>query len=346
MVGSTSGLVGTTPPAALCFLTGCYYDSVASLQSSSALGSAESTVQLQSGTLPIGFDTSIWIATAGQYPKLKWQTVSASLPTPLTFGARAGGDSSTPADPSAQTALDQVRHPFGPFSFVNLTVANGTQQVPYMTEPSKPAITTPTAQQYNTGSAAATFPVSVGQYDIGGVQISLSFPIFNQHDQNVENKNTACLSTVYAMLADSVEIANANKTGTSPTLTYAEDYINSDGYATPNPRTGTNIVRDNPNQPLMSADGTGVNMAAFNSDLKSITFPSIIGGSANFSGGQEAHFMLAVGLDSSGLIIANDPWTGKQVKISTDTGNVVDNGYNLPSFTANGFVVVKIGEML
>jgi hypothetical protein len=59
--------------------------------------------------------------------------------------------------------------------------------------------------------------------------------------------------------------------------------------------------------------------------------PVLIGGSINSSsapGGTESHWMLGVGTstDSKGstAIVANDPWSGTQVKVDPSTGKVVD----------------------
>jgi len=52
-------------------ITNSYWDTQTTNQSSSDGGTPQTTAQLQSGTLPAGFDPSIWSATPGQNPKLK-----------------------------------------------------------------------------------------------------------------------------------------------------------------------------------------------------------------------------------------------------------------------------------
>jgi hypothetical protein len=64
-----------------------------------------------------------------------------------------------------------------------------------------------------------------------------------------------------------------------------------------------------------------------------------------FSGG--THFMLATlfTLDTHGVVtavVANDPWTGKQVRIDPRTKHVVSPGFPLTDFTVNGFQTVTI----
>lgn len=77
--------------------------------------------------------------------------------------------------------------------------------------------------------------------------------------------------------------------------------------------------------PRLNAIGTNGQLAVFQA-LQ--TGPVLIGGSIKSSSGPEAHWMLGVGTatDSKGsaAIVANDPWSGTQVKIDPTTGKVVD----------------------
>lgn len=61
-----------------------YWDTQASFQSSSDGGGSQTTQQLQSGTLPSGFDSSIWTASAGTYPHLIGQTMPGLRFVPVT----------------------------------------------------------------------------------------------------------------------------------------------------------------------------------------------------------------------------------------------------------------------
>ncbi len=67
--GSTNvgGLVSGSGTA----VTNAYWDTQATGQATSSGGTGETTAQLQSGTLPTGFSSTIWTATSGHYPKLK-----------------------------------------------------------------------------------------------------------------------------------------------------------------------------------------------------------------------------------------------------------------------------------
>jgi len=92
-IGSVSGDAGSTNGGLIGYLNGTltysYWNAATSGQSV-AVGAASSetisnvsnltTAQFQSGSLPAGFDPSVWIATVGQYPTLK-QSVAVNSPT-------------------------------------------------------------------------------------------------------------------------------------------------------------------------------------------------------------------------------------------------------------------------
>jgi hypothetical protein len=63
------GLVGLN----LGTVTTSYWDTQTTKQSTSAGGIGLTTAQFQSGTLPTGFDPTVWVAAQGQYPQLQWQ---------------------------------------------------------------------------------------------------------------------------------------------------------------------------------------------------------------------------------------------------------------------------------
>jgi uncharacterized protein (TIGR03437 family) len=64
----SGGLVGCSTSGA----TSSYWDTQTSFQSASAGGTGETDAQLTSGTLPVGFDPTVWAATSGNYPYLIW----------------------------------------------------------------------------------------------------------------------------------------------------------------------------------------------------------------------------------------------------------------------------------
>lgn len=71
--GSTAGgLIGFVNPTGTA-VTNSYWDTQTSGQSTSAAGTGLTTAQLQSGTLPNGFDPTVWFDIAGQFPELLWQ---------------------------------------------------------------------------------------------------------------------------------------------------------------------------------------------------------------------------------------------------------------------------------
>jgi hypothetical protein len=61
-----------------------YWDTQASFQSSSDGGGSETTQQLQSGTLPSGFDPTVWTTSAGTYPHLIGQAMPGLRFVPVT----------------------------------------------------------------------------------------------------------------------------------------------------------------------------------------------------------------------------------------------------------------------
>lgn len=64
------GLVGCNPAGNTVLFS--YWDMQTSLQPVSAAGIGETTAKLQSGTLPDGFDSTVWAAKPGLYPYLIW----------------------------------------------------------------------------------------------------------------------------------------------------------------------------------------------------------------------------------------------------------------------------------
>jgi hypothetical protein len=83
------GLIGVGTGTAV----SSYWDTQVSGQSISDRGIGETTQELQSGTLPSGFDSNVWTATSGQYPALAWQ--SATVPTVTEALASDTGSSSS-----------------------------------------------------------------------------------------------------------------------------------------------------------------------------------------------------------------------------------------------------------
>jgi hypothetical protein len=73
---SPGGLVGANSNA---IVTYSYWDTQSSAQASGAGGTGLTTAQLQSSTLPSGFDPTVWGAGPGAYPWLLWQLSNPSL---------------------------------------------------------------------------------------------------------------------------------------------------------------------------------------------------------------------------------------------------------------------------
>jgi hypothetical protein len=80
--GTRSGIVGRSFSGSSGVVDSCYWDTQATGTISTNGGTGLTTAQLQSGTLPSGFDPSVWSASQGQYPRLRWEsTPPFSLPT-------------------------------------------------------------------------------------------------------------------------------------------------------------------------------------------------------------------------------------------------------------------------
>ncbi|MCK1711156.1 MULTISPECIES: NF038122 family metalloprotease [unclassified Bradyrhizobium] len=87
------GLIGAE--SGLDSVIASYWDTETSGQSASAAGIGLTTAQLQSGTLPAGFDPTIWFDIAGQFPELRWQAPAIDVnhaPVASTIAADANED--------------------------------------------------------------------------------------------------------------------------------------------------------------------------------------------------------------------------------------------------------------
>jgi VCBS repeat-containing protein/probable HAF family extracellular repeat protein len=90
----TAGLIAFSFPGSVtAIVTNSYWDTETAGTSFSAGGTGLTTNQLQSGTLPAGFDPTIWFDTASQFPELRWQ-----VPTSYTFKTIDLGTSSAAYD--------------------------------------------------------------------------------------------------------------------------------------------------------------------------------------------------------------------------------------------------------
>jgi triacylglycerol esterase/lipase EstA (alpha/beta hydrolase family) len=79
---SLGGLIGSRFGSAT--TSNSYWDNQTSGQLTSAGGTGEKTMDLQTGSLPTGFDPTVWVATHGRYPRLQWQ-VPTRPPVPVVF---------------------------------------------------------------------------------------------------------------------------------------------------------------------------------------------------------------------------------------------------------------------
>lgn len=79
--------------------TASYWDTETSGRSESGGGTGLTTAQLQSGTLPAGFDPTIWSDVTGQFPELQWQTATPPgnhMPFASNITASANEDTNNP----------------------------------------------------------------------------------------------------------------------------------------------------------------------------------------------------------------------------------------------------------
>ena len=92
----TGGLVGAADLGGSANTS--YWDTQTTGQPTSAGGIGQTTAQLQSGTLPAGFDPAVWTATPGQYPML----IGVPGQQPLfTVHVETGGPLSTDGEPTS-----------------------------------------------------------------------------------------------------------------------------------------------------------------------------------------------------------------------------------------------------
>jgi The GLUG motif len=87
------GLIGLSTQGSV---TNSYWDVESSGTSYSAGGTGLTTAELESGTLPDGFDPTVWLDTAGQFPQLQWQapakpTIASITAAPSTGQYGPGG---------------------------------------------------------------------------------------------------------------------------------------------------------------------------------------------------------------------------------------------------------------
>ncbi|HXC51515.1 MAG TPA: DNRLRE domain-containing protein [Candidatus Limnocylindrales bacterium] len=77
-VTNAGGLIGFADSSPF---TAAYWDDQSTGKSSSAAGTAQTTLQLQSGSLPIGFDPAVWSVASGRYPVLSKVCPSGQPPS-------------------------------------------------------------------------------------------------------------------------------------------------------------------------------------------------------------------------------------------------------------------------
>lgn len=112
------GLIGENAPASGGGVTNGYWDTQASGQTAAGQGGAGvglTTVQLQNGTLPNGFSSTVWTASSGSYPQLFLTPIMttpltySTIPTSSTFGTQATLSTATlsgnPANVSGTVSL-------------------------------------------------------------------------------------------------------------------------------------------------------------------------------------------------------------------------------------------------
>lgn len=178
-------------------------------------------------------------------------------------------------------------------------------------------------------SSITSIPLSASAYSSPTAAAGLSYPTLSQLNtsQSVYGtlnatgiKGQTCLAVDYVMIAR----AAGDKTATVGQFWSGTDGATTSGFSSiPNHTisiSSTTVKLDS-----ASANGQLAVARALNSG------PVLIRGSIKSSsapGGVEQHWMLGVGTstDSQGgaAVVANDPWSGTQVKVDARTGKVVD----------------------
>ena len=243
------------------------------------------TTQLKSG-LPTGFDPAIWVidpAVNNGYPYLKWQTASTA-PAPQNVSFGAG------APPPPPPATGCVPSPLAPCT-TPIRLAPTISQVQnsnYLFTSIK------TGQRisvtYNSALATlrgVTFP-QLSQLDI--LQ-------YSNADITKDDWAYACKAAVYVMIARALGEKSSS--------------IN-DFWSRKDGAIQTGIIAGR-----VSDYTTFVGSAALTA-IKSGS-PVILEG---YVAPGKVHYVLATGIEN-GLIVANDPWTGAQIRIDPVTGKIV-----------------------
>lgn len=98
LVGDNSGVVSSS-----------YWDFQSTGQLASGGGSALTTSQLKSGTLPAGFDPTVWKTALGAYPALQWETTFSTLLSSGVLPVRVPISIPISAFPSPDDLLPKVK---------------------------------------------------------------------------------------------------------------------------------------------------------------------------------------------------------------------------------------------
>jgi filamentous hemagglutinin family protein len=208
-----------------------------------------------------------------------------------------------------------------PVSLPTATDTFGTGQVTNLTTP----INTTTAGTQGAQTGPSSYSVLEATVD------GRTFTPISQLDTSLYGGDTAalsdttqtCLATVYTMIA---------RADGDPSATIGQFW---------NPELGA-VDSALPNNVKIGSPAIAINYNTVASLLESGN-PVILEGSTPYSGGTEAHYMLATALLANGDIVANDPWTGEQVIISPVTGRVIEQQpYALPNFTITEYKTVTI----
>ncbi|SDG44391.1 VCBS repeat-containing protein [Bradyrhizobium sp. Rc2d] len=85
--------------------TNSYWDVQTAGTASSAGGAGLTTSQLQSGTLPVGFDPLVWVDVAGEFPELRWQ-IATNLPPVIDPHSSVSASIPELPNVTGSTALD------------------------------------------------------------------------------------------------------------------------------------------------------------------------------------------------------------------------------------------------
>lgn len=184
--------------------TASYWDTETTGRAMSGGGTGLTTDQLESGTLPDGFDPTVWFDTAGQFPELNWQ-VSSNQPPTVSAAVQ-----STRSEDDASYTVDLLQFATDPDASDILHVANVAGLAAGATFIGDTLLVDPNA--YNS--------LAVGEH----ATINISYKVVDGHGGSVPQAATITINGADDLPIATSDIATVQKGGTVTGNVKANDY--------------------------------------------------------------------------------------------------------------------------